>query len=298
MNKLLYKFTHPVQGNIWCLHRVMPQQSQFKENRELEISPEFFESIIHQHQSAKYSFLSLDNIIFHKLNKYRYPWQSKFVHITFDDGFDDIYHYAFPILKKYNIPFTIYVSTDMIDHKALLWWLVLEKIILSKDEIQLSDHTLYHCQSAIEKQETFTNLSQVLFSGAETPAKIFERLFSEYSSYFETGQNNILTEDQIREMIKSGLCTLGSHTVSHPILTKLSTEQWPYEIYKSKEILESRFGVPVNHFSYPYSFWNLNIEELVKQAGYRSAVLGYGGSCRYKALNVYKLHRAYITESH
>ncbi|MGC9151776.1 MAG: polysaccharide deacetylase family protein [Microbacter sp.] len=296
MIKHLHKLIHPIQGNIWCLHRVMPNKSTFKENRELEVTPEFFESLIVQSQSAGYKFASIDEITT-KLHVYRYPWQSKFIHVTFDDGFEDIYQHAFPILKKHQIPFTIYLSTDIIDRKTILWWLVLEKIVQTNNAIQLTDNTTYFCHTEAMKQETFTRLSHLIFTHSETPTKAFEHLFSNYQSYFETGQNNILTESQIKEMLHSGLCTLGAHAVSHPILTKLNTEQCMDEIHKSKAILESRFGVPVNHFSYPYSFWNEEIQKLIKQAGYHTAVLGYGGNCRYKMVDLLKIPRTNIIES-
>jgi len=287
---------HPALGIIWCLHRVLPEKSTFHENQELEVSPEFFESLIIQYQSAGYKFVPLDEIVSTKLHQYRYPWQHKFIHITFDDGFEDIYQYAFPILKKYNIPFTIYLSTDIIDNKALVWWLSLEKIILTNDEIYLADDTMYYCKTKTTKKETFTVLLQAIFNSAETPSVVFQRLFSSYQTYFETGYNQTLTDIEIKEMIDSGLCTIGAHAVSHPILTKLDTEQCNYEIYHSKKILKERFGVPVEHFSYPYSFWNEQVKECVNQAGYRTAVLGYGGSCRYKACDLLKMPRINITE--
>jgi peptidoglycan/xylan/chitin deacetylase (PgdA/CDA1 family) len=298
ITQYLYKFRHPIQGEIWCLHRVKREKSIFPENRELEISPDFFESLIMQYQSAGYQFTSLDDIVLSKLHRYRYPWQSKFIHITFDDGFEDIYQNAFPILKKYDIPFTIYLSTDIIDNQAILWWLALERIILTNDTIYLSDNTTYYCQTELTKQETFTILSQAIFSSHETPSVAFQRLFSHYQVHFETGKNHALSNFEIKEMIDSGLCTIGAHAVSHPVLTKLNPKQCSDEIYHSKKSLEERWDISVDHFSYPYSFWNLQVEALIKQAGFRTAVLGYGGSCRFKAVNLFKLHRVYVTESY
>ena len=295
--KRLYRLLHPVQGEIWCLHRVLSEKSTFHENQELEVSPEFFESLIIQYQSAGYKFAPLDEIVSTKLHQYRYPWQHKFIHISFDDGFKDIHQNAFPILKKYSAPFTIYLSTDIINNKALLWWLVLEKIIVENHEIQLTDNTIYTCKDKDQKKELFTILSHKIFNSSETPSVVFQRLFSSYQSYFETGYNKTLTDTEIKEMIESGLCTVGAHAVSHPILTKLDTEQCNYEIYHSKKILKERFGVPVEHFSYPYSFWNEQVKEFVKQAGYRTAVLGFGGSCRYKAFDLLKIPRINITVS-
>jgi peptidoglycan/xylan/chitin deacetylase (PgdA/CDA1 family) len=62
----------------------------------------------------------------------------KIVNISFDDGFEDIYTHAFPLFRKYQIPFTIYITTDLIEQNILLWWLALEEIVLKNDKITLS----------------------------------------------------------------------------------------------------------------------------------------------------------------
>ena len=103
-NKLLH-FLHPIQGEIWCLHRVVEHRSVYHSNRELEITPEYLETLILSHK-AQYSFESIDSVLDSKSLIRR-----KRINISFDDGFEDIYTTAFPILKKYSIPFTIYLTT-------------------------------------------------------------------------------------------------------------------------------------------------------------------------------------------
>lgn len=80
----------------------------------------------------------------------------------------------------------------------------------------------------------------------------------------------LMDEGQIREWLAAGH-EIGSHTRTHPHLTRLPPEEAREEIVASKKKLEDRFGVAVEHFCYPYGDWNPAVRDLVAAAGYRSA---------------------------
>ena len=75
---------------------------------------------------------------------------------------------------------------------------------------------------------------------------------------------------EVRDWLDAGHW-IGSHTCTHPWLTRLPLPQACEEIASSKHRLEDRFGVPVEHFCYPYGDWNEPVRELVAAAGYRTA---------------------------
>lgn len=75
---------------------------------------------------------------------------------------------------------------------------------------------------------------------------------------------------QVREWLASGH-EIGSHTRTHPFLTRISRSQAREEIRASKRLLEDLFGAPVEHFCYPYGDWNEAVRGLVIEAGYRTA---------------------------
>ena len=104
-----------------------------------------------------------------------------------------------------------------------------------------------------------------------------------------------LTWEQLGEMVASGLCTVGSHSMTHPGLTRVPLEDVEQELLGSKCIIERHLPVKVNHFSYPHSMTSPEIQQLVKAAGYESATLGYGGSVRVKD-NPFCLYRRFITQ--
>jgi peptidoglycan/xylan/chitin deacetylase (PgdA/CDA1 family) len=75
---------------------------------------------------------------------------------------------------------------------------------------------------------------------------------------------------QVREWLAAGH-QIGSHTLSHPWLTRLPLAQAREEITASRKKLEDTFSVAIEHFCYPYGDWNPAVRDLVAAAGYRTA---------------------------
>lgn len=86
----------------------------------------------------------------------------------------------------------------------------------------------------------------------------------------------LMNQAEIREWLAQGHA-IGSHSVSHPRLTQLSPAQQREELMVSKRMLEDTFGVPVEHFCYPYGDTSEELQELVAACGYRTACTQYGG---------------------
>ncbi len=85
-----------------------------------------------------------------------------------------------------------------------------------------------------------------------------------------------MTWDQVREMQQDGF-VFGSHTVSHTPLTKLTREQAMEELVNSRKEIEHQLGTKARYFAYPTGAYNLQVEEMVKQAGYKAAfTIRYG----------------------
>lgn len=75
---------------------------------------------------------------------------------------------------------------------------------------------------------------------------------------------------QIREWLAAGH-EIGSHTLSHPWLTRVPLDRAREEIRSSKSQLEDLFSRPIEHFCYPYGDWNEAVRDLVMEGGYKSA---------------------------
>ena len=115
----LHNLTHPMLGRILMLHRVVEHRSE-DTNRELEVTPQYLEQTIEKYRYQGCRFVSIEeacNII----NAGKHPCQP-FVCLTFDDGYRDNFDLAYPLLKKLDIPFVVYVTTGFADDTASMWW--------------------------------------------------------------------------------------------------------------------------------------------------------------------------------
>ena len=91
-----------------------------------------------------------------------------------------------------------------------------------------------------------------------------------------------LSGDELQSLAKEPLCTIGVHTVSHPRLDKLSAEEQSHEIKQSKMELENLLGCQLHHFSYPHGAFNDDTVAIVRECGFRSSLLTWGGPIRSK----------------
>jgi peptidoglycan/xylan/chitin deacetylase (PgdA/CDA1 family) len=86
----------------------------------------------------------------------------------------------------------------------------------------------------------------------------------------------LMDESQVREWLAAGH-QIGAHTCTHPRLSQLSEAQAKEEISASRKKLEDRFGVLIDHFAYPYGDYNPATIELVREAGFKTAVTMHRG---------------------
>ena len=102
----------------------------------------------------------------------------------------------------------------------------------------------------------------------------------------------LMTESEIREWLAAGH-EIGSHSLRHLRLTRLSVRDAREEISTSKKKLEDMFGIPINHFCYPYGDWNEGIRNLVTEAGYVTAsTLNHGVNTA--VTDPYSIHRIMV----
>ena len=80
-----------------------------------------------------------------------------------------------------------------------------------------------------------------------------------------------LSPEKLRACVSSGLVTVGSHTVSHPVLADLSEAELWHEVAESKAFLEKNTAQPVDFFAFPAGVYDRHVTETVRKAGYRAA---------------------------
>ncbi len=254
LHRKLHNITHPVLGRILMLHRVVVHRSD-GENRELEITPEFLKQTIEAYRQQGYRFVSIDEAcdIISK-GRTNHP----FVCLTFDDGYQDNYDIAYPILKQDEVPFAIYVTTGFIDNRIPMWW--------------------YRCESREQCQTCLSN------AGVQQ---------CEHS--YPNEKLGISTES-LRTLDSDPLCTIAAHTVSHPRLDTLSPEEQKKEIEQSLQELETLLGHLVRHFSYPHGAYNADTLKIVNDSHFISALRAWGGTIRKGDADLLELPRIELKE--
>jgi peptidoglycan/xylan/chitin deacetylase (PgdA/CDA1 family) len=263
---------------ILMFHRVRPWREQsFAPNRHLEITPDFLEQILMLLHRERFEIIPLDEVPQRlKTSTDRQP----FAVITFDDGYRDTLEYAWPILRRYNASWTLFVVAEFAEGRGQIWWHELEEAIARLDRVEVAiDHIrlVLDTESPDEKSAAFDILSRRLKGGTE------ERLLavtSELVSSVGLEPNQLVRDtfaswDEISALARDPLVTVGSHTLSHPILSGRDRETAVREIVDSKAFIEYRLGVPVRHMAYPFGNTNavgLREFDMARDAGYVTSV--------------------------
>ena len=185
------------------------------------------------------------------------PLPSNSVAVTFDDGFVDTYRYAFPVLKRYRIPATIFVSTGYVDSGEPFWFELASYLVYRVPaqtlEIQ-NDIRLPTADSWAHRTASLRQLHSIL---KDLPNKdrlemlnSWARRYTHELKHGALHHSGPITWTQIIEMARSGI-EFGSHTVSHPNLTRLTDEELDLELSDSKRSLESRLQRKISTIAYP-----------------------------------------------
>jgi peptidoglycan/xylan/chitin deacetylase (PgdA/CDA1 family) len=201
------------------------------------------------------------------------------VAVTLDDGYSDLYTYALPILRKYEIPATIYLSTDCIETGEVAWYdrIFLALLVVPGEVIELpiGGKRRFILGSPQQRVQLGT---EIVLALRRAPAADRDRfcaaLDQQVSLPGEKLAGRMLSWGQVHEMRSAGIF-FGSHTLSHPVLSSLTAQDIQRELAESKRILEVRLGEPVLDFAYPFGKtddYGPLAQVIVASCGYRSAV--------------------------
>jgi peptidoglycan/xylan/chitin deacetylase (PgdA/CDA1 family) len=268
-------------------HRVIPETNtkRVHNHLSLEITPEHFEQTINFFQKEKYDFISLDQL-YDGFKRGILP-KKKFVVITFDDGYKDNLEVAYPILKKFDIPFTVYITTGIPNENAILWWYILEDMIRDMDTIKFNwngQKYIYNTRTIIEKEVAFELIQTFVHKhfAIDTCLELFSTLFKDFQSDL-TKYASILGMNwaEIRKLNSDPLVTIGAHTVNHYPLSLIPFDYLISEIRDSKIELEKQLGKKIEHFAYPYgkiSHASTREFECIKNLKFQTATTSNNGN--------------------
>jgi len=291
--KLLRRARGPKFG-ILCYHRVgtggVPYYS--------ELDPRTFEAHMAFLRRA-YRIVSLDQL-YRELSEGNSATASlrQAVAITFDDGYRDLYTHAFPVLRKYNLPATVYLTVSAIETGEVPWYDRIFALVMASQSRNLefegfapgrfplvSKTSRLHAAAEVIRmlRRNYSNRQRV-----EACAALERKMDLPAAAL----KNRMLTWEQLREMQQLGIA-FEAHTMTHPGTSRLAASEREHELAESKQFLEERLQKPVNHFAYPFgSLSDIDPEtcSLLRHYGYLSAASTIWG-INTPATNRYLLRR-------
>ena len=243
-------------GAILTLHHVRPQRrDRFQPNQLLEVTPKFFERVIRRLRRSNVDLISIGEM--HRRMTENDLDGRRFVCITFDDGYRDNLEFAYPILKKYQVPFALYVATSFADRIGELWWLALEAVIAQNNIIGLrldGEDRWFEAHGVQQKRATFDFIYDWL-RALKTEAEL-RHAMRELTTRHKVDMAAFCADlcmdwKELATLAADPLVTIGAHTVNHPILTKLDDASIRAELDSSRNVIESALGVRPEHLAYP-----------------------------------------------
>lgn len=172
--------------------------------------------------------------------------------ITFDDGYADNRHVAVPILQRHGLTATFFVATGFLDGGRMWNDTIIETIrgcqapVLDLSPVGLGSHAL---GSVAERQAAIASLiGQIKYRPVQERISLTEELPG--LALVQLPQDLMMTSQEVRAIRHAGM-QIGAHTVSHPILARLTDDQARQEVGDNKRFLEQLLGERVGLFAYP-----------------------------------------------
>ncbi|GAF03273.1 outer membrane N-deacetylase [Saccharicrinis fermentans DSM 9555 = JCM 21142] len=253
----LYKLFRPWfggVGHVIMFHRIFNEDERLI-TKGLQVSQDYLENIIKHFIAQKIDIVSLDECYRRLTTSKR---SKRFVTITFDDGYLDNLTHALPVFEKYKVPFSVFVTTGFLNDTSVMWWYLMEDLILNQEELSFSYGTQtyeYSLRNDEEKRTAFAKIKTLILKCKNK---------TEYMDLLKTvikntdvemsglNQKLMLCPDQVRMMSDHPLVTIGAHTVHHMALSAMTEDDAVREMKESIAVLEQITNKKMEYFAYPY----------------------------------------------
>jgi peptidoglycan/xylan/chitin deacetylase (PgdA/CDA1 family) len=241
--------------------------------------PEIFEAQLN-YLKKYFRVIPLNQMLEEASNNSLQPYS---VALTFDDGHEDFYRIAWPLLRKFNFPATLYVTTGFVDGTHWLWPDLLRYILLnSKNEIlEIAElNTTLSTEKSVALTSWNTLGDYCLTLKRETRNTFLQDLANKANITIPlqpVAPFNGINWQQVKEMHAQGL-DLGSHTITHPILSHLTTEEIHEELQGSAHVLAHHIGQYPAGICYPNGQANDINKQVLEQAqlcNYKYGIVAY-----------------------
>ncbi|PCI97415.1 MAG: hypothetical protein COB14_09055 [Alphaproteobacteria bacterium] len=239
------------------------------------IEKDYFSNILNTLKEGG-TALSMDDVVEIHGNGDVYPPNSFIV--TFDDGFENNYSVAAPILSDLNIPSTFYITTDFIENGTMSWTdrieYCLENVKTGSVTLPWESDNLSFCNSS-GKIELMQRIRQRVFHDKTINVDDFTDWF--YKQFdmdvIQTTSDPLdkkLSWQQVQEMHEDDLFTIGGHTHTHIVMSFSPQAEMEQEIDLNLKLLKEKSNVDTVHFAYPQgqaNHYNISVINALKKRG-------------------------------
>ncbi|HMT28729.1 MAG TPA: polysaccharide deacetylase family protein [Bacteroidia bacterium] len=199
---------------------------------------------------------------------YQHP-EKLTVSLTFDDGYRNNLTLALPLLEKYKLPATFFITASPLQQNRILWpdLLDLAGFVLGKNLILDGEEFIYLKRRGFVSSSGNRILKEVLMKSNRQKISNFIQINShllkdskaiEWRLYWE-----LMNDEEILLASQSPLITIGSHSILHTSMDQLSFSEAEQELLQSKSLLESLVGKPITAFAFPFGNYT---PELIEKA--------------------------------
>ncbi len=222
--------------------------------------------------------------------------------ISFDDGYLGTYTEAFPVLQRFGLPATVYLTAGAVESGETLWY---DRIFL---RFQKADTDLY---LTLDTPRTFrlTGYQDRIGAAAEVvgylrtlPDDRRQRWCEEFEATIPLPEHELrgamMTWEHARVMQRSGI-SFGAHTMTHPVVSRLSSAPLRDELKGAKLLIEEKLECAVEHFAFPFGKpgeCGVQSSEVLASLGYRSAMTSIAGVNEHGA-DPFRLRRLGVGDS-
>jgi peptidoglycan/xylan/chitin deacetylase (PgdA/CDA1 family) len=198
--------------------------------------------------------------------------KKKTLALTFDDGYENNYTTAYPLLKKYNFPATMYVISQCLESENSITWydyidLMRKDVDISKIDVTSVNRPKPDNINELRLLIKSLNISErrLLFAEIRKQVKI-----ESYATQQNRQHWKLMNAEQLRELSESGLVEIGAHTQNHPNLGELKLNDVISEVETCKINLENVLQKDVYSIAFPDGSYTDEVKVICIKAGYKN----------------------------
>lgn len=267
---------------ILMYHRVIPRSEVEKSFVQpgMYVTPETFERHL-EWVTRHFQVVSLGSLL-ERWNRGDSNDAARLCAITFDDGWLDNYTHAYPLLRAYGVPASVFLPTDLIGTRDWLW----------------SDRLGHLLRASTRMRKTFGDPDTFIERAKALPVAARTDLIADLAARLNVrcpDERRFLTWDEVREMASGGI-DFGSHTCSHAILTRLDEQSLQRELRRPLAVLGRELARPLPVIAYPNGNHAPAVVRAARAAGYIAAMTTEPGLESHRPIDRFRLKRIGVHE--